>query len=284
MKTLVADSGSTKTRWALAGGDSPTAVTPGLNPLLTPEADFHAAVRQMLADLPGAAGVGEVWFYGAGCGTEEMQSRVASWLGDDLPDATVHVAGDLLGACRATCGHAAGLVGILGTGSNLCHYDGTRIDHRWTSTGYLLGDEGSGNHIGRRLLKDYLEGTMPETIGTWFHTEHPMSHEEFLRHLYQESYPNRFLASLVPFAVRHKGDPYVDGILAECFDAFMAQVARHRLPASQPLHLVGGLTTPFAPDLHAAARRAGLTLATLTPDPLPALLRFHAEEYQCGTQ
>ena len=130
MKTLVADSGSTKTRWALAGGDNPTAITLGLNPLLTPEADFHAAVRQMLADLPGAAGVGEVWFYGAGCGTEEMQSRVASWLGDDLPDATVHVAGDLLGACRATCGHSAGLVGVLGTGSNLCHYDGTRIDQQ----------------------------------------------------------------------------------------------------------------------------------------------------------
>lgn len=278
MTILIADSGGTKTRWTLAGGDGRVASTAGLNPLLTPEADFHAAVRRMLGELPGAAAVREVRFYGAGCGTPDMQARVAAWLGNDLPGAAAHVAGDLLGACRAVCGRTAGLVGILGTGSNLCHYDGAAIDRRWTSTGYLLGDEGSGNHIGRRLLKDYLEGTMPEAVATDFHREHPMSHEEFLRHLYEEPYPNRFLASLVPFAVSHKGDPYVEGVVAECFDAFMAQVVRHRLPVTSPLHLVGGLTTPFATALHAAARRAGLALASLTPDPLPGLVLFHEQE------
>ena len=281
---LIADSGSTKTRWALANDPDTVAVTPGLNPRLTPETDVPAAVRHMLADLPAAAEAREVWFYGAGCGTDDMQARVAEWLHADLPAATIHASDDLLGACRATCGHDAGLVGILGTGSNLCHYDGTLIDRQWTSTGYLLGDEGSGNHIGRRLLKDYLEGTMPDALAALFHADYPMSHAEFLLHLYQQPYPNRFLASLAPFAARHRGNAYVDTLLAECFDAFLAQVARHGLPAASPLHLVGGLTAPFAPDLTLAARRAHLTLATLTPDPLPDLLRFHAEEYQCGTQ
>ena len=274
-RVLIADSGSTKTRWVLTTNPDAVAVTPGLNPRLTPEADFHAAVRRMLADLPAAAEASEVWFYGAGCGTEDMQARVSAWLRQDLPEATVHVEGDLLGACRATCGHDAGLVGILGTGSNLCYYDGVDIKRRWTSTGYLLGDEGSGNHIGRRLLKDYLEGLMPDDMEACFHMEYPMSHGEFLQHLYEEPYPNRFLASLAPFAARHKGDPYVDTVLAECFDAFLSQVARHHLPATRPLHLVGGLTATFAPELEIAVRKAGLTLASLNPDPLEGLLRFH---------
>lgn len=276
MKSLIVDSGSTKTRWRLTDGEGTVVTTVGLNPLLTPEADFRAAVRQMLGELPEAADSMDVWFYGAGCGTEEMTSRVASWLGKELPNATVHVAGDLLGACRAACGHAAGLVGILGTGSNLCHYDGETIDRQCFSTGYLLGDEGSGNHIGRRLLKDYLEGSMPDEVTAWFHEENAMTHEEFLHHLYQRSYPNRFLASLAPFASRHRETPYVAQVLNECFNAFMLQVERHHLPKEEPLHLVGGLAASFAKEMGKAAELNGLHLVSLTPDPLERLVRFHS--------
>ena len=276
MSTLVADSGSTKTRWAVASGEGMVTVTAGLNPRVTGEADFHAAVRQMLDALPAASEAGEVWFYGAGCGTEEMQTRVAAWLGEDLPGAAVHVAGDLLGACRAVCGDEAGLVGILGTGSNLCHYDGIAIDRQCPSTGFLLGDEGSGNHIGRRLVKDYLEGAMPADLRDQFADSFPMTYEGFLESLYQRPYPNRFLASFVPFAAAHRNDPYVAALVADCFDAFMTQVSRHHLPATEPLHLVGGLTAAFPAELHAAAMRATLTLATLTLDPLEGMLRYHS--------
>ena len=275
-KILIADSGGTKSRWTLADGDGTVVTTAGLNPLLTPEADFHAAVRQMLDQLPDAAGTGEVWFYGAGCGTEDVQARVTAWLRQAMPAAAIHVAGDLLGACRASCGHTAGLVGILGTGSNLCHYDGTAIDRQCPSTGYLLGDEGSGNHIGRRLLKDYLEGTMPEALHAAFAASYPMTYGEFLECLYRRPYPNRFLASFVPFAAAHRDDPYVAALVADCFDAFMAQVRRHHLPDTEPLHLVGGLTAAFPAELRAAATRAALSLSSLTPDPLEGMRRYHS--------
>lgn len=275
-KILIADSGSTKTRWVTDSADSMIVSTQGLNPRLTPEADFHGAVEAMLQQMPAAATVEEVHFYGAGCGTADMLERIRHWMQPHFSYATIYAEGDMLGACRAACQGDSGLVGILGTGSNLCHYDGERIDRQCPSTGYLLGDEGSGNHIGRRLLKDYLEETMPEDISTLFHECYPMTASEFLLQLYQEPYPNRFLASLVPFAAEMRDNPYIAWVLRHCFDAFMAQVERHHLPKDEPLRLVGGLTATFEEELRSSAERHGLRLEACVPDPLEGLRHFHS--------
>lgn len=276
MSILIADSGSTKTRWALSCPYPVVVTTAGLNPRLTPESDFHDAVRQMMDSFPQSSQIQEVWFYGAGCGTTEMQSCVTSWLQRAFPAIPIHVVGDLLGACRASCGNSPGLVGILGTGSNLCHYDGTEILKQCPSTGYLLGDEGSGNHIGRLLLKDYLEGTMPDEVSRAFHQMYPLTTDQFLNHIYRENYPNRFLASLTPFAASMRHHPYVANLLLGAFDSFMALSSRHHLPQGLPLHLVGGITATFHEELFQSAHKHNLQLLRLLPDPLLPLLRFHS--------
>ena len=278
MATLIADSGSSKTHWTTDGADSMVVSTQGLNPRQTVESDFHAAVEEMLRQLPVATEAMEVYFYGAGCGTEAMRHRVETWLKSHFPHATLHIHTDLIGACRAVCHHRRGSVGILGTGSNLCHYTGHDIDHSCPSVGYLLGDEGSGNHIGRNLLKDYLEGFMPKVLSDRFHEFCPLTHDQFLTQLYQRPYPNRYLATLTPFAAQWRDDPYIADLLARCFDAFMVQVRRHGLPADEPLHIVGGITRSFAAELYAAAERQGLQTGILMPDPIEGLRSYHHSE------
>ena len=169
---LIADSGSTKTHWVCLDGEGEHhCTTEGLNPLFAGEEAFVSACGKVCAELLSAADarVEEVFFYGAGCGQESSRQRVRQYLEKAFGCGNVSVEGDLLGACRATCGRREGLVGILGTGSNLCYYDGEAIARQRTSTGYILGDEGSGNHIGRRLLKDYLEERMPRDVSNMFH-------------------------------------------------------------------------------------------------------------------
>lgn len=278
---LIADSGSTKTHWqCVSSGQPAETVTSGLNPRLTNRDTFLHTLSQARESLALSSEPQHLYFYGAGCGTPEITALVRQWLSLAFPSTVLHVAGDLLGACRATCGRQPGRVGILGTGSNLCLYDGTTIIRQRFSTGYLLGDEGSGNHLGRHLLKDYLEGRMPTHLRLRFHDTYPYSNEEFLDRIYRQPCPNRFLASLAPFAAQQRQEPYVRALLDECFSSFFAQLGLFDDHRDLPLHLLGGLTVSFPSELYDAAARQGHTIASMTRDPMEGLLRYHTESIE----
>jgi N-acetylglucosamine kinase-like BadF-type ATPase len=61
-------------------------------------------------------------------------------------------------------GNNEGFAAILGTGTNTCIYNGKEVTHNIDSGAYILGDEGSGCYIGKKLLIDYLRGYMPEAV------------------------------------------------------------------------------------------------------------------------
>ena len=270
---LIADSGSTKTHWCSVDNSGVCEfVTQGLNPRLTNEDTLLTVFRQTREHL---GDPDEVFFYGAGCGTIEIQQRMATLLSVVFLQAKCHCEGDLLGACRATCGSRPGMVGILGTGSNLCYYDGDKIALQRVSTGYILGDEGSGNHIGKRLLKDYLEERMPSHLRIMFHDSYGMTHGQFLDRLYSHPYPNRFLASFVPFAAQHHDDPYITTVLHDCFGSFFNQLDYFEAHRRMPLNLVGGIVRTFLPAIQQAAESQGVKLGLILPDPMQGLLRYH---------
>ena len=275
---LIADSGSTKTHWVCLDGEGEHhSTTEGLNPLFAGEEAFVSACGKVCAELLSAADtrVEEVFFYGAGCGQESSRQRVRQYLEKAFGCGSVSVEGDLLGACRATCGRREGLVGILGTGSNLCYYDGVMIARQRTSTGYILGDEGSGNHIGRRLLKDYLEDRMPEGLNVMFHDAYKKEKSDFIDCLYRQPNPNRFLASLVPFAAKNRRDNYIQEVLASCFEAFFDQLDYFEGKHGLPLHLVGGIAVEFEEELRRIATQRGVSMGITTSSPITGLVRFH---------
>jgi N-acetylglucosamine kinase-like BadF-type ATPase len=61
-------------------------------------------------------------------------------------------------------GNNEGFAAILGTGTNTCLTMVKRLLQNIDSGAYILGDEGSGCHIGKKLLVDYLRGYMPEAV------------------------------------------------------------------------------------------------------------------------
>ena len=271
---LIADSGSTKTHWCCVDDSGMRELaTQGLNPRLTDDETLLTVFRQTREQLgnPDA-----VFFYGAGCGSIEIQQRVVSLLSSVFAKAACRCEGDLLGACRSLCGDSAGMVGILGTGSNLCYYDGSVIARQRVSTGYILGDEGSGNHIGKRLLKDYLEERMPTHLRVMFHDNYGMTDSQLLDRLYSQPYPNRFLASLAPFAAQHHDDPYISTVLHGCFGSFFDQLDYFSDYRSTPLNLVGGIVRTFLPTIQHAAESHGVTLGVLLPDPMQGLVQYHS--------
>jgi len=127
---LVADSGSSKTDWLLAlpGQEAKQFRTAGLNPYFLTEKEILKILQEQAADIIAyAADIKEIYFFGAGCSNPDRNEIVTNAISSLFPKAYVSVDSDLLGCAYATCGHEKGICCVLGTGSNLCFFDGEKI-------------------------------------------------------------------------------------------------------------------------------------------------------------
>ena len=192
MKTLLADAGSTKTDWLLRDnqGDALRFHTDGMNPsLLTDDEIRHILATQLLPQVEGLL-IEQVDFYGAGCRGEAAE-RMKNLLGEVVGARNITVESDMLGAARMLCGNNSGIVCILGTGANSCLYDGQQISRQTPALGFILGDEGSGAVLGRRLIGDIFKGQLPEDLCKDFLLDYPMTMDELIRRVYRTSAPNQ---------------------------------------------------------------------------------------------
>ena len=277
---LIADCGSTKTIWALASTENKV-VTEGLNPHFTTDDQFLAACRTVQQQFAPFNSHPVIFFYGAGCGNTVQRKRVERLLKEGFAANEVHVETDMLGACRAASGNQPGLVGILGTGSNACYYDGTSIKCQPTSTGYILGDKGSANHVGRILLNDYLTHRMPAKTRRRFHDTFRLSDAKLIDAVYHKPNPNRFLASLAPFAIQHQDDDeYCGDVLwgAICdwyFDPLMP-LRRRTHYWDGTLNVVGGFAKAIEPTLRRYFEDDGLSVGNVVANPIDGLVGYHS--------
>ena len=167
---LIADSGSTKTEWKLMGSTNvQTIFTEGYNPRILSSQQVQDSVMQHLcAKIPSLPAIHEIHFFGAGCEQDQPKATLKQALQNCFPEASIHIQSDMLAACIASSGKKAGICSILGTGSNSCFYDGEKIVEQVPALGYILGDEGSGNAIGKQIIKDYFyKGKIAGQIIQW---------------------------------------------------------------------------------------------------------------------
>lgn len=276
--TIIADSGSTKTTW-MEVETGKTVLTEGLNPHFSSEEQFMAACVAVRQNFQLSAFNFQLFFYGAGCGLPAQREKVASWLAKAFGTSNVHVETDMLAACRATAGGQPALVGILGTGSNACLYDGHEITHKATSTGYILGDFGSANHVGRLLLNGYLTHKMPSSLMHMFHDTYHISDAQLMDAVYHQPNPNRFLASLAPFAIQHIDDDYcrrvIEQTLEDWFFDTLLPLLRH--DNSLSLNIVGGYAKAIEPTLRAVMTGHNIQVGTIVADPIEGLRRYHGD-------
>lgn len=272
---LIADSGSTKTHWCLLSGNTQSRcfTTGGINPYLQTEQEILSLLEKEMNDT--RQEVSEIQFYGAGAGHPAQQARLATVL-QTFFGAPATVAGDLLGAARALCQQEGGVVGILGTGSNACFYDGEKIAAQQISLGYLAGDEGSGNHLGRRVLQYYAYRTFDDELMAAFETLYGNDVPALLRQLYQQPFPNRMLAGFVPLLAQNRGHYMVENILEDCFhDFFRQHILKLRDSWKYPIHFCGSVAFEFKDVLLDLCQQFELTQGSVIADPMEGLLRYH---------
>lgn len=278
---LIADSGSTKTSWCLLkdGGASLFFETEGYNPYFA-GTDYIA--ESLLRELPANVDrhrVERIYFYGAGC-FEDKTAIVSAALALVFPVAHSAVALDLLASSRALLGNAPGFVAILGTGANTCLYDGSHIVANIDSLGYLLGDEGSGFYLGRKLLGDYIRGYMPEAVQNEFMVRYGITREEIMERVYSAPMPNRFCASFAVFLTESiAGGEYArDLVRAGLRDFFENLVSRYPDYTNYSFNCVGSVGYAFRALLSEMASGYGMRVGNILRSPIDGLAVYHAVE------
>ena len=224
---LICDCGSTKAEWALLDGENVVKrfITNGFNPNFTDNETIKNIIGEAI-DIIDNQCVGKICFYGSGCGSEANQNKVAMILAIVFKINDIEVYPDTLGACHALFGNKSGIACILGTGSNACVYDGEKITESIASLGFMIGDEGSGCHIGKRIVHDYFLGLMPEYLRKKFDEKYHLDRESFLKCVYQGEQPSRYLAEFTKFAAENIDNQYIIKAVAGCFEAFISSSFR----------------------------------------------------------
>ncbi len=278
MEILVADSGSTKTDWAYLkdGKIEEERETQGINPYFHGENKILDILLRSFPSPFQKRRPEKIFFYGAGCSSKFRSARVENALHQIFPKAKVFVQHDMLGAARASSGDKPGLIAILGTGSNACHYNGTEIVHQRGGIGYVLGDEGSGAHMGKALLQRLFYDELPGTIADRFYKELDTNRNTVIEKVYRAPNPNRYLASLTKFIKQHIESEPVETIVKDCFSEFLTRHILH-FPEHQelPMHCVGSVAYHFHPQLEKCCQDHGVGLGNITTEPIKGLTSYH---------
>ena len=277
---LIADSGSTKTDWRLLlpEGKIAQATTVGFNPNYQTAEAIQTELTQNLLPQLGVNQPTHIYFYGAGCSTETKCSLVASAILAVFPNSQVQVMSDVVAAARGTCGHTAGIACILGTGSNSCLYDGKTITAQMPCLGFTLGNEGSGSYIGKKLLNLYLNHELPADLQEAFRKQYPQSQAEILNHVYNEPFPNRYIASFAQFLQVRQRHPFVAEMLHQNFtEFFRLTVCKYPAYETLPTHFAGSVAFYFADVLRKAAKSLNIQVGRVLQSPIAGLALYHQE-------
>lgn len=266
---LIADSGSSKTDWRLIDGEKISQFESiGLNPFVVSPEIIEKTILELNIE---PRHVSNVFFYGAGCGNADKSTLVQTVLKSVFINADVNVKSDLLAVAHALLQDDSGVVGILGTGSNVAFFNGNELTPVITSLGYLLGDEGSGNYIGKEFLKLYLTDSLDSDL----ENKIQLNKGNILTELYGHSFPNRYLASFCKKIFPHRKHPQLAKIISDAFDEW---IKIYLLPQNiVNIHVCGSIAYYFSEELKASCSAHGIRIESIIEKPISALTLYHLQ-------
>ncbi|HMH22459.1 MAG TPA: hypothetical protein VK563_11815 [Puia sp.] len=280
MNILIADSGATKCEWCLLGGGKKKKIdTQGISPYFLDTAQIAEILTRELAPELKNLSVDQVFYYGTGCNNPDNRKIVHKGIQSVYPKAKIAVATDLMGAALALCGDSKGIACILGTGCNSCYFDGRKIGKNSPGLGYVLGDEGSGAYLGKKVLQYYLYNTFDEELRYKFDVKYATSGKEILENVYKKPLPNRYLASFTLFLVENRGHYMIENIIEDGLnDFFFTHLCKYRESWKLPIHFVGSVAYGFRDVIKELCGAYEFELGKILHKPMDGLIKYHSQK------
>ncbi len=279
---LIADSGSTKTEWreVKEGIAGKSYISSGINPFFISGEEIIRLLGRELPSL-GNSGVSGIYFYGTGVSSAAKAEIVRGALAGFFGAEKLFIGSDLLGAARSLCMSDPGIACIIGTGSNSCYYDGIKIVSNVSPLGYILGDEGGGAVIGRKLVAGVLKKQLPGIVIENFFKAYPYTPAEILDNVYNMPLPNRFLGQFSRFIADNIHVAELQSIITSSFDEFIVRNVLSYPEARQyPVNFTGSIAYHFRPFLEELLIKHRLKPGIFTLTPMDNLVKFHIQNPQ----
>jgi N-acetylglucosamine kinase-like BadF-type ATPase len=274
---LIADSGSTKTEWKTIkdGKAGESLITGGINPYFLRSDEIYLLLTRELSGMQGTS-PDRIFFYGTGCNSDSKNNVVKEALQRFFTGPEIFIGSDLLGAARSLCQNKAGIACIIGTGSNSCYFDGNIIVKNVPPLGYILGDEGGGAVIGRKLVSAVLKRQVSENVISKFFDTYKITTAEILECVYMKPFPNRFLGQFSRFISANIDIPELQDIITTSFEEFIRRnILQYSESARLPIHFTGSIAWYFKRFLEESLKKYNLKSGLITLTPADDLIRFH---------
>ena len=275
---LIADSGTTKTEWCMINdkASTQTIITSGINPFYQDSENISTILQN---EFTSDRRFDSIYFYGAGCNNTQKQDIVRKSLNHVFQVDRIFVGTDLLAAAHSMCQDQSGIVCILGTGSNSCFYNGREIEANVSPLGFILGDEGSGAVLGKKLIGDILKKQLSQTLINDFFDSYQTSAAEILENVYKKPFPSRYLAGFAKFLSKNIANPEIEKIVVTSFAEFVTRnLIQYPEVESKPIHFTGSIAFHFEAQLREVIEQQHLILGNIEQAPMKGLVRYHSNK------
>ena len=274
---LIADSGSTKCEWCLLdNGKKKKVITKGISPYFLNADEIVALLQKELLIKLKQNTIKKIFFYGTGLKDNNNKRILHTSLQKTFTNAYIEVQTDLLGAARALCKDEKGIACILGTGCNSCYYNGKKVIKNSPGLGYVLGDEGSGAYLGKKVLQHYLYNTFDEELMFAFDKKYNINANEILNHVYQQPQPNRYLASFAMFLAENRNHYIIENIIEDGLnDFFFTHLRKYHESWLYPIHFTGSIAYGFKDVIASLCNSYEMELGNVIKQPIDGLIKYH---------
>lgn len=273
---IVVESGSTKADWMIIDGSKKTQTkTKGLNPYFHDEVIVLNELNQNEILFEIKHKVEKIFFYGAGCSSPKLNHKIEKGLRAFFINSITTINHDLEACAFACYDNKPEIACIIGTGSNSCYYDGTKVIEEIPSVGHHLGDEASGNYFGKLILADFLYKRLPYEM----HNEllnMGLNKEVIIENVYQKPDVNVYIASFMPILIKHKETDYAQNIIKEGFQRFLdIHVKCYKNYMDCEVNFVGSVADFLRDELHEVCKRNDIRIGRIIRRPIENLVKYH---------
>ena len=140
----------------------------------------------------------------------------------------------------------------------------------------ILGDEGSGAHLGRTLVADLLKNQLTDSLKEMFFSEFKTDRDQILTNVYRKPEANRYLASLSVFLCRHIEEPECYNMVYKCFsDFFVRNIMQYDAVNGCKISFTGSVAENYKDVLLHVCEHYGVALGKIETNPIAGLVKYH---------
>ncbi|QHS56273.1 hypothetical protein GWR56_12270 [Mucilaginibacter sp. 14171R-50] len=275
-------SGSNNASWRLADKGRTVASfnTNAINPYFNDEKYILQLLNKNINLIHHAEEIKRIYFFGAGSSSDDLKRVVYNALAAFFKFAKISVGHDIEAAAIACCRNQPGIVSICGSGSNAAWYDGKKVKPNNYGLGYILADEGSGNWLGRQLIKGFMNETLPLNIRKKFVQRYDADRKTLLEKVYRQKQPALFLSSFADFFLENKQDAFIKNVVTTGFGKLIQTylVPLHKQHPDSSVHFAGTVAANFQDYLYEAAEGTEIKIADIIKEPINHLLTYYSNK------